>query len=142
MTGAGGPLHITGMTRRPVQRAAAWLMAVLLALVVGEPLRAHACPIHFAGIEAAAQDAHADHAGHGAAATHGGAPADADGERPPCDCLGQCGLAALVALPGARTTAVEAREVVVAPPASTSPALVALAREHLLPFANGPPTLG
>ena len=132
------------MTRRSLHRAAAWLMTLLLALVALEPLRAHACPRHFGAAPAssAATDAHAGHGTH--APVLDAASQDGEShERHPCDCLGSCGLAPTIALPAADLVGPRGAErAIAAPPAATSPETVALAREHLLPFANGPPARG
>ncbi|HEU4631469.1 MAG TPA: hypothetical protein VFS08_17075 [Gemmatimonadaceae bacterium] len=136
------------MTRRPVHRAVAWLMAVLLALVVLEPMRVHDCPLHgqLALRQAAGAPAHAGHGAHGApmsaadgaASHHGGQPAH-DGPHP-CDCLGACGLTTLVALtPPAAVHVVTATVAVTAAPLAAAPVVAAPAAEHVLPFANGPP---
>ena len=135
------------MTRRPVHRIAAWLMAVLLTLVVLEPMRVHDCPLHGQlALRHADDAAPAHHGGHGApaqavdhAAHHGGQPANDDGPHQ-CDCLGDCGLTALVALTAPAAVQVAATTVVVAAaPLATEPVVVAPAAEHVLPFANGPP---
>jgi hypothetical protein len=129
--------------RSPSQRLAAWLLAALLALVVGEPLRVHECPVHLRSVTeaAATDDAATPASGHHA---HDEA---ADGEEPPssdhgghaCDCLGDCSTVAPVAAP--RAVAVRTVTTLVAVPVLDAGApLAALpAGEHVLPFAIGPP---
>src|SRR5687768_7919043 len=120
-------------------------MALLLALVALEPLRGHACPRHEGASPStavagdAADHAHAGHAGHDA----GSRTAPAGGDGGDCDCLGDCGLATVAGLPaGIEAVRLAAERAIAAAPAATSPTTVALARERLLPFANGPPARG
>ena len=136
------------MTPTPrLHRAHAWLLALLFAVVVGEPLRGHACPVHAAlgtvGQEKGSGGAHAAHAAH---ATHAGtsdeAPADGGHDSHLCDCLGTCSSGPAAArVP--QTLALRLVEVGIveapAPLARLTP--VATSGDHVLPFANGPPTL-
>lgn len=137
------------------RRAAAWLLLLLFAVVIGEPLRAGACPTHAslgagAGVapESAAHGGHASHASHAshvgahaAADAADAAPADDGREAHQCDCLGTCCTAALVRAP--RPLVLHLVEVglveAAAPPVRLAP--VATSGDHVLPFANGPPTL-
>ena len=136
------------LRRSRASRAAAWLMMALLALVAGEPLRPHVCPMHDGPVAAAMATAHGS-APHGAAAAgtmtqhadaaHAPAAPSHDGGKHQCRCLGTCCTAAPVALRGAaelaviaavRATAVVAPAVAVGLPQSGG---------VVLPFAIGPP---
>jgi hypothetical protein len=127
------------------RRAAAWLLLLLFAAIVGEPLRGHACPVH-AALGAAAQDAGEDaHGGHGSHAEHGAdadeTPAGGGHDSHQCDCLGTCSSGAAARVP--QTLALRLVEVglVEAPAPPTRLMPVATSGDHVLPFANGPPTL-
>jgi hypothetical protein len=130
-----------------VHRIAAWLMAVLLTLVVLEPMRVHDCPLHGQlALRQAGDAVPMHHGGHASAAQgvddaashHGGQP-DHDGPHQ-CDCLGDCGLTAHVALTSAAAVQVAVTTVAVAAaPLAVEPVVAAPAAEHVLPFANGPP---
>ena len=137
------------LRRSRASRAAAWLMMALLALVAGEPLRPHVCPMHDGPLAGAMAAAHggAQHGAagagamrhHAAAVDHAPAAPSRDGGTHQCRCLGTCCTAAPVALRGAaelavittvRATAVVAPAVAVGLPQSGG---------VVLPFAIGPP---
>lgn len=157
--------RLHGMTQRSVtQRLAAWLMVALLALIVGEPLRAHVCPMHDGsvlmlladGASGRADPARAAHgSGHESAvpgassAAHGighgaGDVAGTQSDRAPaphsCQCLGTCCVTAPVATPVSAvamslTTTLVATGVV----APAVPVAVPGTGDVVLPFAIGPP---
>ncbi|HEY0970761.1 MAG TPA: hypothetical protein VGE02_07285 [Gemmatimonadales bacterium] len=132
------------MTRRtPSQRLAVWLMAALLALVVGEPLRVHECPMHLRSVAAPAAGHVDDHAADGHATTgraddHDSGQGEHDDDHG-CDCLGTCCTVAPVDAP--QVVAVRTSVSLVAPPSVVArvPLVAAPAGEHVLPFAIGPP---
>lgn len=121
-------------------------MGVLLTLVVLEPMRVHDCPLHgqlAAGHGGSAAMHHGAHDGPmqavDAAAPHHSGRSSHDGPHQ-CDCLGDCGLTALVALASPAAVHVTATTVAVATaPLAAAPVVAAPAAEHVLPFANGPP---
>src|SRR5688572_2464370 len=105
-------------------RVHAMLLAFLLAIVVGEPLRQHECAMHLGAVATSSPDGGKDGSGaheHGAPAMHDPASArsgSADGESPEqdahsCDCLGTCSvvagvrLASVTELPAAVVTLAE-----------------------------------
>ena len=139
-------------------------MGVLLTLVVGEPLRLHACAAHdpalallagMGGAQGGHHGAMAHHAGTrqatahqpaarhapGAAMAEAAAPSADDATPPRCACLGTCCTAAPLRAVGMPRVAfaevVESDTQPAAPPATAPRARV----DHVLPFANGPPTL-
>lgn len=147
-------------TRSPaLRRAAAWLLLALFAVVIGEPLRGHACPVHAAlgALEASAgagerhapagvgHGAHApmQHAaGHTAGHMAGEAPADGGhGEQHRCDCLGTCSSVAPVQVAPSLTLHLVEVGILEAAAPLVPLVPVATSGDHVLPFANGPPTL-
>lgn len=150
MTGWLRRLSSVGMSHRTLsQRMATWLMVALLALVVGEPLRAHDCPTRAHLLDAASAPApagdghqghHAGHQGHGA-----DAPAPASGEHAGdhgCECVGDCSTAAPVAAPYALAVRTSTALVAAPAPCAGAPLAAVPAGEHVLPFAIGPPARG
>jgi hypothetical protein len=135
--------------RRPLwNRAVAAVMAVWLAIVMAEPAALHSCPMHgglAVGASAAGQE-HAvsavPHPGSTDAAMHRGAPAPGHGGGHQCTCLGRCAAAVGVAAPAPRVVLTS----VVETAATRDSGLpdfeyVPVAAAHVLPFANGPPTV-
>jgi hypothetical protein len=120
------------MRRTLLTRALAAIMAVWLALVLGEPAALHhRCPMHDGPAPAAVDAVHAGHESHAPSSDHGGHG---------CTCIGTCsaagGIAALVANPGA-VVALESRRV--ESPTPDHRAAPDARRAFALPFANGPP---
>ena len=123
------------MRRTPLTRVLAAMVAVWLALVLGEPgLVHHHCPMHDGG---SASSAAAGHAAHGEQHAPGGGHG-----RHLCTCVGACtasgAAAALVSspeVPGAIVVAATCRPI---PPAG---AAAPPRRSFALPFANGPPSM-
>ena len=128
-------------------------MGVLLTLVVGEPLRLHACAAHDPALAVLAGMGGADAGHHGAmahqvgvhqasAATVADVATTADDATPPrCACLGTCCTAAplrAVGMPRVSFTEVLESDTRPVALAATPPRAHA---DHVLPFANGPPTL-
>jgi hypothetical protein len=119
--------------RRPAARQAGVLLLALSFLLVasGEVLGAHHCAHHQG--EHAASGAHADAPPDGGHDGHQGAhpPAQSvphDHDPAPCTCIGTCHGSAATPLPAAHLPQGESRAVRLLP--------------HVLPFANGPPTVG
>jgi hypothetical protein len=107
---------------------AIWLQAALL-----DPGSFDHCPEHGHHAVATQMAEHAEHASH----DHG-APADHHGQHS-CTCLGACCCAPAVLVPA---TSVDLPPVVTVAQTATPYAevrVVAAARPHSLPFANGPP---
>ncbi|HEX3160640.1 MAG TPA: hypothetical protein VHQ45_19125 [Gemmatimonadaceae bacterium] len=147
-----------------MRRWSALLMGVLLTLVVGEPLRLHACAAHDPALAVLAGMGGAQGGHHGAMATHAGtrqatahqsaarhatgaavaeaaAPSADDATPPRCACLGTCCTAAplgAVAMPRVALVAVVEQETRPLVLVATAPRARA---HHVLPFANGPPAL-
>ena len=135
------------------RRLAGWLMLGLMTLVVGEPLRVHACPMHdgaatmlllgsggdTAGDSAA--NAHAAHGGaHGTAVADGHAlPDDGTASHHACQCVGACSTVVPVAAPSQVATAVGVVMVATAVAAPMVPIAVPGSSDVVLPFAIGPP---
>jgi hypothetical protein len=139
------------MSRSPVRRAGAALLALFFLLAVGEPLALHACPMHD-GVAVASStsaggahadmpaDAHAAHAADTAAAVPAGHPSG-DDEGHQCSCLGHCAAAsgaALAAAQAVRWPVLVARR---AEPPAREYRIALPSADYLLPFANGPPHL-
>lgn len=134
---------------RRLRRWSALPLLLLLGVVAGEPLRAHACAMHGMGIVAthgvhatpettpapAAAGAHDAHGAH-AASHDDGTPAEHR-----CDCLGTCCAAFAVRLPA--LPVVPTAVAVLAEPGLPNRLGIAPATrpERLLPFAIGPPAL-
>jgi len=142
------------------------MLGFLLALVVGEPLRAHDCAMHLGAVRSASvtggqhvSGGHEHHAGAGltqASAADIGAEASgfaataADESHPDnhadsqeqhnCDCLGTCCTVAAVRL----ASLPDAPVAVAALAEPELPAILGVApaprTDRLLPFPNGPPT--
>jgi hypothetical protein len=133
------------MSRSPVGRAAATLLALLLLLAVGEPLALHACPMHDGVVPTASPASasttgdHAAHAAHAVAQT--GQPADGHDGDHQCSCLGHCAAAAGAVLPGAQAVRWQVLVSRRAEPPAPEHRVARASADHLLPFANGPPHL-
>lgn len=140
--------------RRPLwSRALAALLAVWFAIVMAEPAALHSCPMHGGPAVAAASGGH--HAAPApeaaasihAAARHGmahhGAPVPADrGAGHQCTCLGRCAAGVGAAAPAARVVLAQAVETAAARDSGLPDhEYVPVAAAHVLPFANGPPTV-
>ncbi|HEX5829913.1 MAG TPA: hypothetical protein VFY16_02955 [Gemmatimonadaceae bacterium] len=119
------------------RRWPAALFALLLTLVVSEPLRPHACAMHDPAASVLVGG------GQGTAGTPGAHGHGADRETPAshaCSCVGTCctvaavRLATLPVVPTAVVAALEPGFPVILGPAPAARA------ERLLPYPNGPPT--
>ena len=129
-------------------------MLGLMALVVGEPLRVHACPMHDgaatmllmgSGGDTAGNgsaDAHASHDGAHAAVlpdSHAGGSDDGAASHHACQCVGACCTVVPVAAPPQVATAVGVVMVATAVAAPMVPIAVPGSGDVVLPFAIGPP---
>lgn len=126
------------------------LLALWLALSLGESGIVHACPMHDGAAGSAAGDHGAAHAPVHAevAAVHDGpsdahatpaAHPDTDDGHAACTCLGTCGVPGVAAIL-AESLQVPDAIVATAAAIATSGAEIAHARDaHFHPFANGPP---
>ncbi|MFL5575508.1 MAG: hypothetical protein ACJ79S_06020 [Gemmatimonadaceae bacterium] len=141
--------------RRPLwSRAVAALVAIWFAIMMAEPAALHSCPMH-GGLAVTAAAAGGHHHGgsvpaalaapseHAAQPQHGApAPVDHGAGGHQCTCLGQCAMGVGAAAPAA----VVALAPVVETHATRDAGLpdfeyVPVAAAHVLPFANGPPTV-
>ncbi len=122
------------MRRSPAHRILGALLALWFALVMGEPVSLHACPMHD-GV-AAGGSHHAGAMAH-ASAHHAPAQPGHDGGAHVCSCVGKCCASAVPLAPSAPTVAVHAVEVRDSglPDHRYTP----VARALILPWANGPP---
>lgn len=156
------------MTRHPLRRALATIWACWFVLLVSEPALVHSCPMHDGAVMATAGIAdappsssaptsgtatgshemagHAEHAAHGAMAAGESQgvseqPADQHSGGHPCTCLGDCSASAAIVVADAPRLAWLAGvldvDVAIEAPEHAAPAW----RAHVLPFANGPPSL-
>ena len=123
--------------RRPVWlRALAAVWAIWLQAALLDPGSFDPCPEH--GNHAAATQP-ATHSAHTAHASHGhGTPAGHHGQHS-CTCLGACCCAPSVAILATAFDAPRVVTVAQVKPAHADFRVVAAARPHSLPFANGPP---
>jgi hypothetical protein len=129
------------MPRAPLHRAAALLLALWFAAIVGDPALLHQCPMHGGTPGSHAAGAGGAHgASHGAHAADAGAPAD---EAPPaghqCSCLGDCSGPTVVALSASTPMAWLAGVVDIEPSLDAPARDLPVAADYLTPFANGPP---
>lgn len=123
-------------------------MLGLMALVMGEPLRAHACPMHdgaavmslaaHGGADAGAADMHAAHGGSHDTTT-GDSSHHTDGERHACQCVGACCPVVPVAAPAHVPTTVGVVVATTAVVAPMVPVAIPGTSDVVLPFAIGPP---
>lgn len=133
-----------------LHRTAAVLLAAWVTAFQAEPAALHVCAAHdgsahvsgathasVASLDADPTDGHAE---HGDVA----APTGADQSAPDheaCTCPGGCTVAGTVDVPGTRASLVQETAVSAHDPFSTFAAIAAADPDHLLPFANGPPSL-
>jgi hypothetical protein len=134
--------------RRPAARQAGVLLLALSFLLVasGEVLGAHHCAHHQG--EHAASGAHADAPPDGGHDGHQGAhpPAQSvphDHDPAPCTCIGTChGSAATPLPPSVQLSVAPAAGAVGAAHLPQGESRAVRLLPHVLPFANGPPTVG
>jgi hypothetical protein len=135
--------RLRGMHRRWWERSFAALFALWFAIAVVEPGPLRSCPMHSglalgtASRTASAADT-SEHARHESSSPH--SPAHHGGAHN-CTCLGDCASGSPgAALPSAASVHLHAviERVVVHVP--TQSRFVPRAAEHVLPFANGPPS--
>lgn len=135
------------MSRSPLHRLSAALMAVWFTVFMTVAMPRHHCPMHDGPMGTLAMGAPDASSGAGTAmgatpgAAHDDAPAQRDGHHsPPCTCVGMCACCQTPAMvvAGRVSVAVRTSPVRIAHPrpAATAPAIAAA---HRLPFANGPP---
>ena len=118
------------MRRTPLTRALAAMMAVWLAVVLGEPAALHHhCPMHDGPAPAAM--AHGGHAEHHAPAPEHGSHA--------CTCLGTCSAGGTAAVPASAPAILASTAWSTAPAPRDRRPLILPRRAFALPFANGPP---
>ena len=121
-------------------RTLALFVGVWFVAVSAAPDVAHACPMH--GSHATAAAVGSAHSGHGSAtAAH---HSSTDSPSTPqhgtqCTCLGQCCGAAPVAVVSARIALADVVTVATRDAGLPDYAYVAVAAQHVLPFAHAPP---
>ena len=120
-----------------LSRAFAAAMVIWLGLVITEPLPLDACPMHgIHSMHGVAATGHASHTmSHGA---HHGADKTASHQ---CTCIGDCSAGVGSALAPAAVGSIGARIIFEASEAARGATRrLGGTAEHLLPFANGPPS--
>ena len=111
-------------------------MLIWLGLVLTEPVSIDNCPMHGSH---AMHGVATDHIGHHSA-SHGGAPKKGANQ---CTCIGDCSAASVpAAVPAATVTVPESRIAATGETFSGDATKFSSAlRDHLLPPANGPPSI-
>lgn len=131
------------MRRTRWSRAFSVVMAVWLALSLSEPAFLHACPVH--GVGPGAHSAHSGALAHSADhhnSVDSTAPAKQDrGGTHNCTCIGSCCCAPPIALAGMRVGLALSESVTLRDTGLPAHAYVPVARQHVLPFQNGPPAV-
>jgi hypothetical protein len=135
--------YIPHVRRNPISRIFAGFFSLWLATCLAEPVQLHTCAMHGGlAIETNAASAHASQAHH--MAMHGSSQSDrgqdSDSQSRQCSCLGDCNAGSgPVGLPAVSVSlAATTRGNSPAPFDYSSP--IVSAANHLLPFANGPPS--
>jgi len=138
------------MTRRsPVARSFGAVLALWFSIFTMEPAALHVCAQHSghgvaapAAASSASAAMPAGHMHHAAAAehtpTHTPAPHESGAQ---CTCPGGCCVSSAVRVPAASDELTVEVAVPAHHPIAAVVSLVATNAEHVLPFANGPPTV-
>lgn len=122
----------------PWRRLVGALIAPWFALVMAGPAALHACSVHGEmGHGTAAAMSHGMRA-HAGMASHAPQPDQPPGGQ--CNCIGGCCPASPVRAEAPATLAISTLQRVADAPLPEHAGAPASVREHLLPFANGPPS--
>lgn len=137
--------------RSRLGRIAGLLFAAWFAVFQTEPAAVHACAMHDGGSGHGAHgttsvqgsDSHASHLrAESVGAAHEGSAPSQDAPATTCTCPGGCAAASAAAIPGSTEATIADAVISDAATLRGQPETLRLVNaEHVLPFANGPPTV-